>query len=367
MSRALLVVRLTVLLGGVTAAAASAQQARLANAKLEVRSASEGLPKTVRALAGGRAEPAWIGYAVPAPGRHQMCCYSSLDRFERVPCAGGCFLEEENRSSTFINSSDAGNCAGHGPDRDLLVLLRIEGGRVHRIRVFSRDCALDAGGLPVLWLTGVEPAESVAFLSGFVNDGSLEKKKQKHSRESALAAIAFHDDPSADAALEGFTAPGQAPRVREQAAFWLGNARGKPGYQVLRRLAFEEPDEQLRRHVTFALSQSGQPEAAETLIAMAKKDKSPAVRGQALFWLAQKAGERATEAIRDAIQDDPETEVKRRAVFALSQLSGGRGVTELIRVARTNRNPEVRKQAVFWLGQSKDPRALEFIEEILSE
>jgi len=36
-------------------------------------------------------------------------------------------------------------------------------------------------------------------------------------------------------------------------------------------------------------------------------------------------------------------------------------------VARTNRNPAVRKQAIFWLGQSKDPRALQFLEEILTK
>jgi hypothetical protein len=34
-------------------------------------------------------------------------------------------------------------------------------------------------------------------------------------------------------------------------------------------------------------------------------------------------------------------------------------------VARNNRNPEVRKQAMFWLGQSKDPRAVQFFEDIL--
>ena len=30
-------------------------------------------------------------------------------------------------------------------------------------------------------------------------------------------------------------------------------------------------------------------------------------------------------------------------------------------------NPVVRKQAIFWLGQSKDPRALDFLEEILTK
>ena len=108
------------------------------------------------------------------------------------------------------------------------------------------------------------------------------------------------------------------------------------------------------------------PEAIDTLIAMAKNDASSSVRGQALFWLAQKAGKKAGPAIEDAIRDDPETDVKRKAVFALTQMPKDEGVPLLIEVARTNRNPAVRKQAIFWLGQSKDPRALDFIEKILT-
>lgn len=61
------------------------------------------------------------------------------------------------------------------------------------------------------------------------------------------------------------------------------------------------------------------------------------------------------------------TDVKRKAVFALTQIPRDEGVPLLIEVARTNRNPEVRKQAIFWLGQSKDPRALDFIEKILTK
>ena len=72
------------------------------------------------------------------------------------------------------------------------------------------------------------------------------------------------------------------------------------------------------------------------------------------------------EAIDGAIRNDPDTEVKKRAVFALTQMPDAEGVPQLIRVAKTNRNPEVREQAVFWLGQSEDPRALDFIEQILT-
>jgi HEAT repeat protein len=91
------------------------------------------------------------------------------------------------------------------------------------------------------------------------------------------------------------------------------------------------------------------------------------VRGQALFWLAQKAGQRASATSVDAIRNDPDTEVKKRAVFALSQLPKDDGVPKLIDVARTQKNPEVRKQAFFWLGQSQDPRALQFIEQVLAK
>ena len=125
------------------------------------------------------------------------------------------------------------------------------------------------------------------------------------------------------------------------------------------------------RHLTdgaiFAISQNEVPDALELLIRMAKADASSHVQSQALFWLAQKAGQRASSTITNAIENDPDTEVKRQAVFALSQLPQDEGIPKLIEVARTQRNGEVRKQAFFWLGQSKDPRALAFIEDVLTK
>ena len=82
--------------------------------------------------------------------------------------------------------------------------------------------------------------------------------------------------------------------------------------------------------------------------------------------MAQKAGRQATEAITDAIARDPVTDVKKKAVFALSQLPKDEGIRLLIEVARTNSNPVVRKEAFFWLGQSRDPRALDFLEQVLT-
>ena len=123
----------------------------------------------------------------------------------------------------------------------------------------------------------------------------------------------------------------------------------------------------LRDAALVAIALHDDPESVTALVRAAHENASGHVRGQALFWLAQKASHKiAGEAIENAIENDPETEVKRQAVFALSQMPAEEGVPRLIGVARTNRNREVRKQAVFWLGQSRDPRALQFFEEVLS-
>jgi len=347
------------------AAAAEAQPARLVNARLERRSAAGGLERAIRAAAEQVRPAAWVGYAVPVPdGRRHMCCYSSLDALEKTPCAGRCRLEEEERGSSFVNVG-GNDCMPRSGGASVLVLFRVASGGVERIRAFTEDCELDAGGLPFVWIADVEPADSVAVLERYVTEPETQKKKWKRSGEPALGVIAAHAHPSADGALERFTSPAHPAELRKQAAFWLGNARGRRGFEVLRRLIGDEKDEEVRHHLTFALSQSDVPEALATLIRMAREDRSPEVRGQALFWLAQKAGEKATAAIDDALEDDPDTEVKRRAVFALTQLPRDEGIPHLIRVAKEHRNPEVRRQAIFWLGQSRDPRAFEFIRKIL--
>jgi len=246
----------------------------------------------------------------------------------------------------------------------------VEAGRVQKIRTFSPECELDAGNLPFIWLRAVQPAESVAWLSTFVTAGGAsaegESDDENHLGNSALTAIAFHGDNSAERALEGFAANGQPERVREHAAFWLGAARGRQGYEALTRLVRGDADEHFREKAVFALYVSKEPEAVDAIIGVAHHDSSAHVRGQALFWLAQKAGKKAEATITEAIENDPETDVKKRAVFALSQLPKDEGVPLLIQVAKTNTNGVVRKQAMFWLGQSHDPRALAFFEEVLS-
>jgi HEAT repeats len=302
------------------------QQPHLQNARMETRAVAGGLEATLRSIVNAQTSAAWVGYVVPIiPGDRQMCCWNDSMR--------GCFLEPSNTDRTVVVSNNQ-TVKLEGPTH-LVVLYRVENHQVGKVRSFSPECELDAGGLPFIWLTGVNAAESVKVLEGIAKDMSGSAVRDQIRRaESAESAIAMHADPAADRALEDLLAPSQP--------------------------------EQVRRQATFGLAQRNNTQALNLLAAVAHNDKSPQVRGQALFWLAQRAGQKIAEsAINDAIANDPETEVKKKAVFALTQMPAGQGVPLLIQVARTNRNPEVRKQAVFWLGQSKDERALAFIEEVL--
>jgi HEAT repeats len=340
--------------------APAAEQPRVTNAKMTTRSAAAGLDSEIRSIVQSQAGPAWIGYGVPiVPGDRTMCC---CDSGQYGVQRGGCALEGDHGFN--MNSDDSKSTNLEGPAH-LWVLLRVSGKKVGKIRTFSEGCELKAGGMPFIWLTDVKPSESVSLLSNYVRDTEDEDHKENNLSSGALAAIALTADPSADCALDGFIAPTQPEHLRQNVSFWLGEARGRHGFETLRRLLKSDSDDRFREHAIFGLNVSREPEAIATLIDIAKHDPAAKVRGQALFWLAQKAGERATQAIKDAIDNDPETEVKKRAVFALSQIPHDQGVPLLIQVARTNRNREVRKQAMFWLGQSNDPRALAFFEQVL--
>ena len=251
------------------------------------------------------------------------------------------------------------------PATEFIVLTRVEAGRVSRIRTFTPDCNLDSGGLPVVWLQNVTPDDSVTWLTTLVLAAPDTGEGHDRVGKTAMTAIALHNAPSADRALESFVTPARPEWLRSDTAFWLGSTRGEAGVRLLTRMLAQDPSDKVRDKVTFGLSVSKVPAALTTLIATARDDRSTKVRSQALFWLAQKAGKEATATITGAIDNDPEIEVKKKAVFALSQLPADEGVPKLIDVARTHRNPEVRKQAMFWLGQSKDARATKFFEDIL--
>jgi len=340
-------------------------QGRFTNAKTETRPAAAGLEQQVREI-GARGGTAWIGYRAPmVAGQRNMCCYDTIA--DNTVSGGMCRLE--SGSGVSMTTGDLrdrnGTRIALEPATEFLVLARLENGAVSRLRTFTPDCDVDAGGMPVVWLTDVKVDDSIAWLTSLVTSSPDAGDRRDRVGKTAMTAIALHNAAAADRALESFVAASRPEWLRGDTAFWLGSTRGDAGARLLTRMLAQDPSDKVREKVTFGLSVSPVPSALTTLIATARDDRSTRVRGQALFWLAQKAGKEALATITGAIENDPDTEVKKKAVFALSQLPKDEGVPKLMEVAQNNRNPEVRKQAMFWLGQSHDPRAVKFFEDIL--
>jgi HEAT repeats len=344
----------TILLLCALAIVATAQQPQVSNTTFTSESVGVGLSRVVDRFQHSD-EPRWVGYEVPAlPGAHLPSC-SGWTKSE-AGCCGEYQLEETDND---ISNHHADNSSTANLD----VLMRFDHGTIIKIRTTMAGCHLNAGGVPFTWLTGVKPEESAAFL-GQLAMGSTENGSSQIT-DGALAALALHATPTATRVLGEFTSSNRDFKLREKAAFWLGVERGHDGFAILQKLVREDSDSRFREKLTFDLSQSSDPEAIDELIRIAKSDSETQVRGQALFWLAQKAGKKAAAAISFAVENDPELAVKKKAVFALSQMPKDESIPKLIHLAETNPNPAVKKEAIFWLGQSNDPRALQYLEEML--
>lgn len=322
-----------IFLAGIAAAAMlSAQQPQVENARFESRSLAGSMESQLKSWGAGPFWAAWSEQMIPKQ-QGDMCSWNG--NFGHAPEAP-VRLEGETT---------------------LVVLVRVENSAVDQLRVASLDCRFDGGGLPFHWLTGVPEAESLNWLKTQVSGRQM---------DSAILAISLHAGAVADRALDDLTASSEPPRVREKAAFWLGMSRGAHGVEVLKRMLASDPDERVREQAVFGLSQSKDPAGLPALIDTAKNDKDPRLRSKALFWLGQKAADKQSrDAVAGAVENDPDRSVKEQAVFALSQLPGSEGVPLLINVAKNNPDPQVKKRAMFWLGQSKDPRALDFLTQVL--
>lgn len=336
------------------AAPGSAQPANLTNARATTRQVTGDVARELQSVIASEVGPLWIGYELPTNDPRGP--YGS-------EWQGRCNLEDRSSIPSVVTSSTTYFLEA---PKTFLVLFRIDQKRVDKVRTFSPNCRLDGGGLPFVWLTGVRPADSVTLLTDYAKQIGTDTPDDRSRDTGALAAIAYHADPSADRVLEQLIAPGQPDALRERVPMLLGSARGRRGYELLRRIVKEDKSERVRERALQGLSMTLEPEAVTVMIDVARTDSSVRVRGQGYVWLGQKAGQQAVAAITSAIDQDPDTEVKRRAVTALNQLPKDQGIPLLIQVARTNKNAAVRKQAMNLLGQSKDPRALAFFEEILT-
>jgi HEAT repeat protein len=301
---------------------------------VETRSAAGGLEREFKTLLAAQPQPAWIGWEVPAVRGSEMGCEFVRDGYS---VSGVVHLEPPDRA---------------------VILFRVEAGAVDKVRSLSPDCEIDAGGLPVHWLTDVAPSQSVALVADYPPRRELDSN-------GALNAIAVHNDAAADPVLDRFLAASQPDWLRRRAASLEGADRGAHGVEALKSLLASDPSEAVKQSALSGLARNKQPEALDLLIATARTNRDPRTRAQAISSLNRKPGQKVLDAINAAIASDPDLQVRRRAVDALASLPDGAGVPALIQLVKTSKDPDVRKAAMNRLQSTHDSRAEAFFEEVL--
>lgn len=257
-------------------APAEAQTPRLSNGRIEARAVTAGIARDLPALAATLSEPMWIGYAQPlVAGNHEMCDYW-------------------NDGVRYSSSTEPIRLE---PADFFFVMFRVEDKAITRIRTYSANCPLDAGGKPVYWFGNVSADASVSYLKTFIGQNA-----SRRLNDGAVTAIALTDGQRALDELIGLARDGATPSVKGNGLFWLAQRAGQKAVGTITAAIENDPDTEVKKKAVFALSQLPKDEGVPLLIQQARTNKNAAVRKQAMFWLGQSKDPRALKFFEEILR-----------------------------------------------------------------
>ena len=283
--------------------------------------------------------------------------------------------------------------------RVLLALVLADSTRIwpdlHRV---ARDASLSdtRRGHALGWSRYDGDPAAIAPLTAFLRDASLSGK----TRNGAVVALAHFDEPAALRALLEFVTSGDsATKLRATAVHIIGgeNPEALPTFRrlagdavlpnevrsalflvlsnsddpadgrLLRSLLPRIESEKLKDRLLHAVSERDDLESARWLLTVAtSNEESVKTRRQALFW----AGESDALPLADLVAVYPKLDdrnVKEHYIFVLQNRKEPQATDRLIELARSEKDPQLQKKAMFWIGQKKDPKAVAFIREVITQ
>jgi HEAT repeat protein len=239
-------------------------QSQIVNAQLTMRQATRELDAEIQSVAapGGAA---WVAYRVSTVRGPQHMCNSN------------------NWTSTKVMLE---------PATELTILVRVENRTIERLQTVTPDCEVDAGGLPVVWLDGISPAQSARWLTAQIKSTESASQRPKIA-DSALRALIWHPGDEPINTVVALARDDRRPYVRSQALFWLAQRAGQQAVGAIRSAIDNDPETEVKRKAVFALSQLPKDEGVPLLIDVARNNSNREVRKQAMFWLGQSKDPRA--------------------------------------------------------------------------
>jgi HEAT repeat protein len=186
-------------------------------------------------------------------------------------------------------------------------------------------------------------------------------------RKQAIFALSQQkrDDRARQAIRRAAEDEKMSEEIRGEAIFWLGQ-EGLADLEYFKALFHKTTNVDLRKKITFSVSQTRLPGASAWLVDIARdKTANLDVRKDAVFQAGQGRSVDVAQLSSLYDQSKGEGEMQDQVLFVLSQRNEAAALDKLMDVAKTDASTDRRKQAIFWLGQKKDPRVLAFLRELL--
>jgi len=235
--------------------------------------------------------------------------------------------------------------------------------------VVRNDPSQEVKKKAVFWLGQVNTDRAAQALVQMLETPTMSEEL----REQAIFALMQQRTERGHAAVRRIAEDARSPQdLREKAVFWLGQQRSAENASFLRglfdRLA-SAPEgssgETIRQKILFSLSQMRGQGNDQWLMQVAADSKhSVETRKQAIFSAGQ-AGV-STADLSALYPRLNERQLKEQLIWVLSEKRDSAAGTRLMEIAKSDPDRELRKKAIFWLGQSNDPRAREFLLDIIN-
>jgi len=216
----------------------------------------------------------------------------------------------------------------------------------------------------IFWLGQVHSERAITLL-----EDVLKNSTDREIKDKAIFALSQQNSPRAAKTLRDFAENEREDmELREQAIFWLGQKHSEENATYLKGLYTRVKTDGLKDKIIFSLSQQRGFGNAEWIMNIALDPKeSIEMRKQALFWAGQNGGA-STESFVTLYDKMTDREIKEQLIFVFSQRGrDAKAIDKLMDIAKTDKDRELRSKAVFWLGQSRDPRAVKYLEDLISK
>ncbi|HEV8168699.1 MAG TPA: HEAT repeat domain-containing protein, partial [Pyrinomonadaceae bacterium] len=213
--------------------------------------------------------------------------------------------------------------------------------------------------------------------------------------EAALYALSRHTGERAVAILGDIGMSGKTVAQRKMAILTISTRPGEPAVDALFRIYDADQSPEIRRAVIFGFGNRKSERAGNKLFEIARSSDNVDLRKAAIGAISRRSGDKAVEFLLSLYDTEKNEQVKDQILSVLgygsgifvgtplaaaagqttvyatagsSRMNDQRVITKLIQIARDQKEPmERRKRAIGWLSRSKDPKVLEFLQELLKQ